>query len=58
MVKRLGSFCTGCLYVWEELLKINMDTDVNTQRKLVFPNFSSYGTTKNTFFSGPGHIQG
>lgn len=25
-------FCTGCLYVWEELLKINKDTVVNTKK--------------------------
>lgn len=28
-------FCTGCLYVWEEILKINADTVVNTKRKVM-----------------------
>lgn len=32
--RKAQTFCTGCLYVWEELPKINKDTVVNTQRKL------------------------
>lgn len=32
-------FCTGCLYVWEEILKINADTVVNTQREKLWSLF-------------------
>lgn len=35
-------FCTGCLYVWEEILKINADTVVNTQREKLWSLFFYY----------------
>lgn len=35
-------FCTGCLYVWEEILKINADTVVNTKRKVMESFFFYY----------------
>lgn len=34
-------FCTGCLYVWEELLKINTDTVVNTKKVIELGFFFS-----------------
>lgn len=46
-------FCTGCLYVWEEILKINADTVVNTQREklwsLFFITFFICSLRKKTF---------
>ena len=39
-------FCTGCLYVWEELPKINKDTVVNTENvtERLFCSFLSVHT--------------
>lgn len=43
-------FCTGCLYVWEELPKINKDTVVNTESyRDVFVFFFTFNKNNNVY---------